>query len=105
MPAAALRPARRLRGKTPPPRHTQQPLPAPLELLEAPATAKRQVYLVTFPHPRLGSTSNGIALVAPRSKTKREMMACVLDALANPEYANPRQAHSGVQPDQLGVFR
>ena len=102
MPAAALRPARRLWRKTPPPRHTQQPLPAPLELLEeAPATAKRQVYLVTFPHPLPGSTSNGIALVAPGSKTKAQMLACVLDALANPEYAYPWQAHSGVPPDQL----
>ena len=102
--AASVR--RRLRAKTPQPPCAQSPLPAPVELGdEAPEDAKRMAYLVTFPHPRPGSTSGGRGLVAPGSMSKTQLLACVRDAFANPVYANPWQTHSGIQVTRLGVWR
>ena len=101
-----FRPTRRLRGKAPPGQGPQSSLLAPLELGdEAPTDGKRQAYLVTLPRPTPGAVSNGVALVAPGSKTKEEILACVLDAFANPDYANPWQAHGPVPLSKAGVWR
>ena len=101
-----FRPTRRLRGKAPPGQGPQSSLLAPLELGdEAPTDGKRQAYLVTLPRPTPGAVSNGVALVAPGSKTKEDILACVLDAFANPDYANPWQAHGPVPLSKAGVWR
>ena len=83
------RPSKRLR--------TKQSVPQPLQavLLEPPvlgeegtAETKRSVYLVTFPHPRQGTSIDGVLLVAPESMSKRQVMECFKDACARPVYTH-----------------
>ncbi len=97
----ALRPTRRLRQKT----CVRQPLAEPLQLGdEAPPDAKRQVYLVTFPHPRQTHSSTGEVLVAPSSMAKEELLQKLLHAFENPMYANHWQAHGSILVDKTGVW-
>ena len=74
----------RLRAKTPP--APQQPLVGPLpDFSQEEVTGARQdVYLVTFPHPVQTHAANGVRLVAPESKTKEQVLGCLLDACAHP---------------------
>ena len=106
MALSVQRPARRLRAKTPPPLRAQCPLPEALELLPgAAADSKRQAYLVTLPCPKPGAVSDGVPLVKPGSKTQEEVLACLLNSLAHPDYANSWLAHGPVPAKQLGVWR
>ena len=104
----ALTGKRRLREKTPPPgSHPQRPLPAPLELeSEAPQDSKLKAYLITLPRPKPGTVSSltGRPLVAPGSKTKAEVLACLLDAFANPHYTS-WNGSGPVKLSRLGVWR
>ena len=78
---------KRINGKT----TKQQALAATPDLgEEAKSTDRRQVYLVTFPHPRQVRAETGELIVAPGSKTKLQMMTCFLDACANPLYVDAR---------------
>ncbi len=52
--------------------------------------SRRQAYLVTFPHPRVSHSKCGVQLAAPGSKTKDQVLACLLDACKNPEYTDGR---------------
>ena len=99
-------PTRRIRGKTPPGVNPQSPLLAALDLGdEAPTDGKRQAYLLTLPRPTPWAVRAGRVLVAPGSKTKDEILDCVLDAFANPHYAYAWQAHGPVVLSRLGVWR
>ena len=83
-------------------------MPTPLVLNdedEGSADCKRQVYLITLPCPKPGSASGGRPLAAPGSNTKAEVLACVLDAFANPVYVHSWQAHGPIPLKQLGVWR
>ena len=96
-----------MREKTPANFRAQASLPEPLDLNdlgEATADAKRQVYLVTLPRPQPGAVSSeGRPLTAPGSKTKEEVLACVLDAFAHPTYTHGWQAHGPVVLKQVGL--
>jgi hypothetical protein len=59
----------RLRRKTPP-AGGQQPLEGDLGLGDEDDTARRQVYLVTLPHPRATHSAEGVPLTAPETLTK-----------------------------------
>ena len=99
-------PRRRLRGKQPAPRVSQEPLPAPLELEEeAQPQEKRIVYLVTFPHPRQANAQTGEKLVAPGSMCKLDILKCLKYACDNPVYVNSRFADGVVARDRAGIWR
>ena len=86
----------RLCAKTPPPKPRQAVVvgcqPAGTE-----NSAKRQVYLVTLPHPRRSVSSSGRQLVAPGSLSKTDVLNKFLDACAAPMYADGRML-SNPQP-------
>ena len=107
--APAVARGRRLREKTPACFRVQASLPEPLKLDvndEASTDSKRQVYLITLPCPKPGAvSSDGRPLTAPGSKTKEEVLACVLDAFAHPVYTNVWLAHGPVPLKQLGLWR
>ena len=83
----------------------QQPLIAVPELPGAELdNAKRQVYFVTFPHPRAEVAQDGTKLVAPDSQTRGDILKKVLDACAKPSYAHGYMA-SSVDVSTVAVFR
>ena len=101
---AADAPSRkRLRAKTPPPAPSQRVLVAldGLDQDEADQDHKRQVYLVTFAHPR----SQG--LTAPGSKSKRQMLQLFLESCAEPIFSDSRSHSEGrsVALKYVAVFR
>lgn len=73
---------------------------------EVPYT-KRQVYLVTLPHPKETHSVCDRELVAPGSKSKRQILECFLDAAAHPAYADGRSLSrgTGVSLDRAMVSR
>lgn len=92
LPIARALPMRRAREKTTPPRPLQISLPAELILNEeAGIDTKRQVYLVTLPHPRQARAATGEQLRAPGSLSKAAILSCFQDACQHPMYAD---AHS-----------
>ena len=94
-------PAHRLTVETPP--MPQQGLPGPLQLdSDAPADTKRQVYLITFPFPRAARATTGEVLVPSSSMPKYVLLSKLLDAFANPVYANPWQGHGPILLVRLG---
>ena len=110
MALSVARPSKRLRGKT------SVPQPPPAVLLEPPqlgeegtAQNKRSVYLVTFPHPRQGTSIDGVMLVAPESMNKRQVMECFKDACARPVYMHVAARADGfegaVRLRQAGLWR
>jgi len=56
---------------------------------------KRQVYLVTLPHPRKSHSMCGKKLVAPGSKSKRQILECFLDAISHLAYTDGRSLSRG----------
>lgn len=68
---------------------------------------RRMVYLVTFPHPKRNSTDSGVPLVAPYRRSKSEMLQCLLDAAAHPEYTDGRSiaTRASVEILRACVFR
>ena len=93
---------RRLREKTP------QTALGHAELAnEMGSAAYKQVYLVTLPHPLQTHSCSGVALVAPGSLDKNEVMRRFLAACASPIYtdARCRQAGGGVQVLRAGLWR
>ena len=53
-------------------------------------TKSRQVYLVTFPHPKKQKAENGIVLKAPSSYTKQQLIDAMLDVVSKTQ--GPRLA-------------
>ena len=92
---------RRVLQKGPDPQFGDQtPIVTPPEELKAEAEdAKRQVYLVTFPHPRAG---NG--LVAPTSMSRLDLVKKLLRAFAAPSGSRPHQPHQPIVLDYAAVF-
>ena len=96
-------PRRRMRVKTTP---AQQHLQHALDLdTEAGEREKRQVYLVTFPHPRQATSVDGVRLVAPSSMSKDQMLEKIRDAFAHPVYRMTDRAVCAVPLSKLGVWR
>ena len=92
---------RRMVRKGPAPRlGEQEPAVGPLDLPSEAVRAKRQVYLVIFPHPRGGS-----GLVAPTSLTRAEILTKLLQACAAPSSGSPdRRTHQPVTLEFAAVF-
>ena len=90
------KPLRRLRFKTSP-LCTQQACVPELDdwAAQEKSGCKRQVYLVTLPHPRKSHSSCGKRLVAPGARTKQQVLACFLDAAARPAYSDGRSVSRG----------
>ena len=120
MPAvvASAKPLRRLRVKTKWEKRTQKPVVTLDDWgAQEQSGARRQVYVVTFPHPKVSHSTCGRKLVAPGTKTKRQILDCLLDSCKNPTYSDGRslawknEVHlklAGVwrefhQPDPAGV--
>ena len=66
----------------------QDALAEPPRLDAETAQAKKQVYLVTFPHPIAAAGQNGAPLVAPGTLTHQQLMEKILAACAAPSQAN-----------------
>ena len=64
------------------------------------ADARRQVYLVTFPHPRPGSP-----LTAPSTLSREGIMGKLLEACAAPVSAFPNIQAQPISLDNAAVFR
>ena len=78
----------------------QKPIVTPPEDMKAEAEdAKRQVYLVTFPHPRAG---NG--LVAPTSMSRLDLVKKLMRACAAPSGTCPHRPHQPIVLDNVAVF-
>ena len=101
-------PMRRLRVKTKMQKRKQVPL-ATLDDWESEEKtgSRRQVYLVTFPHPRASHSACGKKLVAPGSMTKKQVLECLLDAADHPEYTDGRSLslQRKVALRQCGIWR
>lgn len=103
-----MRPAKRLRAKTPPPQRQQQPLPAlPDFAAGEDATQKRQVYLVSLPHPRQQFSSTGVRLRPPGELSRDRILDCVKDACKHPVYVDAHSQGQGFQVElkKATVFR
>ena len=105
--AAVSRPARRLRSKTPPPAQPQTTLVG--HKLEAEADSKkgRSIYLVTLPHPKTAVSDQGRPLVAPETKTRKEILTIFLQCCDQPIYKDARgmAQQLPVPVEHTGVFR
>lgn len=69
--------------------------------------AKRQVFLVTFPHPKAEFSQCGARLVPPGSMSRTDVLSKLLQACAAPLYSDLRSLRSGcrVVVSQAAVFR
>ena len=76
-------------------------------LEEAGTSTLRQVYLVTFPHPRAAASVDGVALVAPETMSKDNLLRCFQEACKHPVYVDAwnRQHQPAVPLQQAGVWR
>ena len=91
---------RRLVRKVPDPQFAERaPLDAPPILDNEDSTAKRQVYLVTFPHPRAGGPH-----VAPESLSRAAIMEKLLQACAAPSGTHPHRSPQPVVLDYAAAF-
>ena len=81
-------PAKRLRTKGPAQVATPQTDVQALDhaLFVEDNTSKRQVYLVTAPHPTQTHSATGKPLLLPSDYSHQDLLAAVLDAAANPMY-------------------
>ena len=84
-------PRKRLRTKTkvesPAPSLSQAAIAGPIEGEEI-TTARKAVYLVTFPHPRAQRSSDGYALKPPGDFTRKQLLDALLDSCMNPVYTD-----------------
>ena len=79
---------RRMRCKVKDPRPQQEPLsaePAMDESAEEKST-KRQVHLLTFPHPQMAASASGVPLVAPGSIDRHSLLRKIIECCEKPEY-------------------
>ena len=77
----------------------QEPIVMPHDVKSEAEGAKRQVYLVTFPHPRPGS-----GLVAPTSMSRVDIVGKLLQACAAPSGTFPHRPHQPIVIDYAAVF-
>ena len=100
MAAAAVKITKRLRSKTPDPRVVScQQTPfigdASLHAGTEAKSAKKRVYLVTFVHPRVERSVDGVQLLAPETVGKPGVLERVLEACARPVYHNMKDSRVG----------
>ena len=88
-----------------PGRIAQEPLPSLPELETENAGAKRQVYLVTFPHPRSAVGRDGAPLAQPGVLSHEDMLGKFLEACASPAQVNPHRPPGPVPVACVAVFR
>ena len=103
-----MRVRRRMTTKAPDPsRAGQESLLSPPDLGMEDASSKRQVYLITFPHPRVAVGRGGAPLVAPGTLSHEEIIAKVLEACAAPiaTSPNPLAASTPVVLSTAAAFR
>ena len=55
---------------------------------EGTASTRKQVYLITFPHPRITRTQDGFEVVAPESLDRGAILSKLLDSCARPIYTD-----------------
>ena len=106
--AMMMRVRRRHVMKGPDPnRLTQESQSSPPELDAEDGSAKRQVYLITFPHPRIAAGRGGAPTVAPGTLSHEELLTRVLEACAAPISAspNPSAVSHHVALSTAAVFR
>ena len=115
LPVAVQVTRRRIRGKQaapevypPEPQHPRQ-LPhvaVPDYAADERDNARKMVYLVTFPHPRIKRTPEGYDVVAPESFGREAILQKLLDACARPICTDTRANTSARFVDVLraGVF-
>jgi hypothetical protein len=102
---------KRLRRKTPQPSPQapeQQAVVGVLELDEEADVGKaKSLYLVTLPHPRRGTSAGGRPLIAPGSKSRREILQIFLECCAEPLYVSAvsRSRQEAIPIKHTGVFR
>ena len=101
-------PRQRLRCKTAPYQRAQVALAELPDFAaqEAPS-GRKQIYLVTFPHPQQRASVSGVLLAAPGSLSHGNLRDRVLDACASPIYVDPMHAGQGpaVPLQKLAIFR
>ena len=103
-----MRVRRHTSAKGPDPnRVAQEPLPSPPELEAEDGTSKRQVYLVTFPHPHVAADRRGVPLQAPGMLSREDILGKLLEACAAPiaTSPNPQSAPHPVALSAAAVFR
>ena len=95
---AVIRPAKRLSAKTPPPARQQQPLSVlPDFAAGEEAGKKKQVYLVTLPHPHQPLSSTGVQLLPPGDLTHTQLLDCVRVSCLHPLYVDAYSRKQGFQ--------
>ena len=74
---------------------------------EAGGQTKLALYFITFPRPKQERASTGEKLVAPGSKTKKQVLDALLDSCARPIYLDANSIANGccVQPEMAGIWR
>lgn len=81
--------ARRMRAKGPDPnRRPQEPLAGMPNIATQgeDSIAKKQVYFLTFPHPHVERSQEGVALVAPGTLSREDILRRVQKACKEPVY-------------------
>ena len=100
---------KRMRSKGPDPRLAQTPLDAEPEhdAASEDPQAKRQVFFVTFPHPKTAFSQCGVQLVPPDRMSKADILQKLQQACDAPLYMHPRSVQSGfsVALSYAAVFR
>ena len=71
------------------------------------ASARKENYLVTLPHPVKALSEGGYKLRPPESLTRLETFLAYMDCCANPDYQDPKSIKNGcsVQMAMVGVFK
>ena len=69
--------------------------------------AKRQVYFLTFPHPHVERSKDGIELVAPGTLSREDILRRVLESCASPVYTHrwSGDGPSSVAPSMVAIFQ
>ena len=88
-----------------PSRAAQDPLSSPLALEAEDTSAKRQVYLITFAHPRSTVGRDGQPLAQPAMMRREDILARILEACAAPIQANAHYAQHPVPLLSAAIFR
>jgi hypothetical protein len=73
---------------------------------EEDSSARRQVYLITFPHPRTAHALDGLPLLAPERFSRRDVLEALLGACRCPHYEDmkSRERQCQVTLDLASVF-
>ena len=59
---------------------------------EEDSSARKKIYLLTFPHPVAATSQDGVVLKTPGSFTKQQLLHAILDSCSKPDYKNAKAA-------------